>query len=219
MAMKCDSVGTLLGQYMDGELPPHQVALVEAELEHCERCQAELADLIAMRDAFRAPVLEAAQTVSFEGLWDRIAADLAAPGSAPKEAISPVPMPGRTSDSERPSVWARIMEAVRRTFAEQPLIPIGAAAAVAAAVVASVLMPAETERTSAPVAPGAAELSAVKPNEPAPALDEENNRAWISSVQYTKGVVIIDQIPDDPTQPTIVWHYDETATDEEVQGG
>lgn len=225
----------LLGPYLDGELSPEETALVEAEVEECTACQAELEGLVAMAEAFRAPVLAAAQAASFEGMWDRIESQL---GQKPVQQIAPTPTPAidpaafsgaRRAAEPQPGLWQRLVAAWNDVFGAQPLVPAALAAALVVAVAVAVLLP--DGRDKAPVERGGAEISAaspgkapvgpVEPVEPVEigAADEPNNRAWVSAVEYTKGTVIIDQIPDDPTEPTIVWHYDDEPTDEGTQGG
>jgi len=48
---RCDDVINLLTEYMDGDLPPDRVRLLEAELAICEPCTLFLQTLRRTRDA------------------------------------------------------------------------------------------------------------------------------------------------------------------------
>lgn len=98
------------------------------------------------------------------------------------------------------------------------------AAAVVVAVAVALLLP-DGSKDKAAGERGPAEISAAspaksgRPQEPVGVAGGGDNRAWISAVEYTRGTVIIDQIQDDPSEPTIVWHYDDEPVDSGVQGG
>lgn len=223
--MKHENIIELLGAWLDGELPEDQAAAVEAELAECVACQEELEGLVAMRDAFREPVLAAAQAASFDGVWERIEAQIG-------PSLSPVPVPEvlpeavrKAVTEERPGLWTRLAAAWDNVFGAQPLLPAAFAAALVVAVAIALLLP-DGSKDVVPSRGGEpASISAADPGKAgAPAVPiagsvEENNRAWISSVQYTQGTVIIDQVSDDPTEPTIVWHYEDEPVVEETQGG
>ena len=220
--MNCERVMGLLEQYMDDELLPELRAEVDDELASCGRCREELEALEAMREAFRAPVLAATAEASFDGLWERIEGEV---GAAREPAARP---PAWAPVGHPPDLWKRFIEGVRRLFAEQPFLPMGLAAA--AALVLAVLLLGRPGTDVEPVGGGVAqgeggskgaELSAVDPGakKSVAPVEPENNLAWVSSVEYTHGTVIIEQNQDDPAEPTIVWHYDEDAAENEAQGG
>lgn len=219
-----DRVNVLLGAYLDGELSEADSTLVEAELEGCSACQQELEGLVAMGDAFRAPVLAAAQAASFDGMWERIEAQIGA--AQPTLAAVPAEAAPRRAvvlDPE-PGLLRRLAAAWQNVFGAQPLLPAAFAAALVVAVAVALLLPDGKDGGGTGTAPGAgSEISALSPGSGAPkgpaVPDETNNRAWVSSVEYTRGTVIIDQVSDDPSEPTIVWHYDDELSDQGTQGG
>ena len=47
---------------------------------------------------------------------------------------------------------------------------------------------------------------------------EQNHLAYVSGVEYESGTVILDQDPEDPSQPLIVWHIEGEGEDAS-QGG
>ncbi|GMV41155.1 MAG: hypothetical protein AMXMBFR64_28710 [Myxococcales bacterium] len=220
-------VSELLGAWLDGELSEAEAAAVEAEVATCAACQEEVEGLVALREAFREPVIAAAQTASFDGVWERIEAGIAA---RPGASLSPVPVPEVLPDAvrraavEQPSLWERLRAAWSTVFGGQPVMAAAFAAAVVVAVAVALLLP-DGSKDKAAGERGPAEISAAspaksgRPQEPVGVAGGGDNRAWISAVEYTRGTVIIDQIQDDPSEPTIVWHYDDEPVDSGVQGG
>jgi anti-sigma factor RsiW len=51
--MKCDSTGSILGAYLDGELPADQAAAVQDHLGTCLHCSAEIAETARLQRSLR----------------------------------------------------------------------------------------------------------------------------------------------------------------------
>jgi anti-sigma factor RsiW len=51
--MQCSSAATMLGAYLDGELPPDQVAVVHEHLGNCVHCSSEIAELARLQRSLR----------------------------------------------------------------------------------------------------------------------------------------------------------------------
>lgn len=80
--MNCDQVHNLLGRFHDGELGQAEQAVIQAHLQHCPGCAAELAALTHLRGTVES--WGAVEPPS--DLWNRIAGQLAATG--PKHAAA-----------------------------------------------------------------------------------------------------------------------------------
>jgi anti-sigma factor RsiW len=70
--MNCRSVRNQLSPHLDGQLPPAAARQLEAHLERCAPCRAELADLHALRMLLAG----AAPPKAPPGFWDALHADL-----------------------------------------------------------------------------------------------------------------------------------------------
>jgi hypothetical protein len=101
------------------------------------------------------------------------------------------------------------MASISDLFSVQPWVPAAAGALVLAVAAYAVFAPGPTPGRG-PAEPG---------NSVAAAGSEGSNLAWVSSVEVDSGYVFIDQDPDDPTQPLIVWHIDEPAGVEDDSSG
>ena len=51
--MQCSSAETMLGAYLDGELPPDKAAVIQAHLGKCKRCSSEIAELARLQRSLR----------------------------------------------------------------------------------------------------------------------------------------------------------------------
>jgi anti-sigma factor RsiW len=91
-------IESLLGAYSLDAVDPEEAELVERHLRECPRCRAEVA---AHREV--AALLANTGTDAPEGLWDRIAADLAGDAPAPPLARPPFAV----LDGSRPAVSPR----------------------------------------------------------------------------------------------------------------
>ena len=83
-----DQMSELLAAYALDALPPDEAALVEEHLADCARCQSELASLRELAGQLGGPAAAVP-----EGLWERIASQLAAPSARSAEVL-PGPTPG-----------------------------------------------------------------------------------------------------------------------------
>lgn len=108
--MNCERVAELLQSYFDGELEPGLSDQVAAAIEGCPHCQDELAFLVQMREAIREPILRELNEVSFQGMWERIDAQLVAsptahtptaPANAGRANSPDIKPPIRSSTSHR----------------------------------------------------------------------------------------------------------------------
>jgi len=52
--MQCSSAATMLGTYLDGELPPDQSAVVQEHLGTCTHCSSEIAEMARLQRSLRA---------------------------------------------------------------------------------------------------------------------------------------------------------------------
>ena len=81
-----DEVAEMLATYSLDALPPEEAALVQQHLADCPQCRAELASLQEV-----AGLLASSATAPPEGLWDRIAGELAqAAGPPAAPALRPI---------------------------------------------------------------------------------------------------------------------------------
>jgi anti-sigma factor RsiW len=200
--MDCQRVSELLDQYFDGELSSDLTIEVESALGNCQHCQEELALLTEMREAIRGPVLKELQEVSLDGMWQRIQTEISE-GSVDEVVQERV--------VETAPGW---FESLKELFAARPFIPLGMGA-VAAAALFVVLLPVLTEQL-----PMDSAQTTGATNGPVAGTDQVdkpvNNIAFVSGVQYETGSIFIDQDPDDPEAPLIVWQIDdETISDPE----
>ena len=51
--MQCSSAATMLGAYLDGELPPDQTAVVQEHLGTCTHCSSEIAEMARLQRSLR----------------------------------------------------------------------------------------------------------------------------------------------------------------------
>ncbi len=220
--MNCSQVKEQLHPFADGELPPEEMAAVQAALADCLDCELELKELEATslfaREAFTAPVADVDLSGVFGGVMARIAAEDAA------EAAAAAPSP--TTDPEAPGLWERftswLSDAVRF---EQPLQSLGAMAAVILVVggIYSIAGPADTGSTSppndgitAPVVADGADDGAKKNAPRRRGMEQEqemvrSNGAAVESYEVAEGQLIIEGGADDA--PVVVWHVDNDEGD------
>ncbi len=52
--MQCNLAAAMLGAYLDGELPPDQVTIVQEHLGSCARCSSEIAEIARLQRSLRA---------------------------------------------------------------------------------------------------------------------------------------------------------------------
>lgn len=228
--MKCKDVQGVLEAFLDGELAPARRAEVEDHLAACDPCAEELAELATVgrlvRESIDLRVAEAVETGAFDGLWGRIAKE-----------IAPVPEPSTFWERLFGGLWER-----QRAF----LVPAVAAAAVLAIMVGLVATrtgerdngsgpEGETIAATAPVeelppyaAPSIAPPeSAVAATGGAPGGNAAPGRrgreeavaqtqAIIVAYEVDAGIVVIDSETDDPDQPVVVWHF---MPEDEKDGG
>ncbi len=200
--MKCAEVKDLLGAFVDGELEADEAQAVAAELERCETCRADVERLRLGREALIAAMEQEADEVSFDGLWDRIAARI--------EPVAP-PLP-----------WsARLRARLGEFWARRRFVLMPAAGLAAAAILAVVVLTGGP--TPPPAQPGGVEpptLARIGRGAPDAVASEgrplrrrapegmvASNEAFIEQYEVEAGTVVIDQDPEDPNQPLIVWHF------------
>ena len=228
-AMRCRDVQELLSAHLDGELEGARAAEVTEHTDSCPACAAEVQRLSALdgmlRDALFQPAEIAEEAGRFDQLWEGIAAEIGdelSPSSA-----QPTPTPA-------PSFWQRA-RAWWAAQPRQAWVPAMAAAAVLLIMVALVVSrtgdsgstdgggPTAPTVARAPVSelPPFAGPRIVKPEAPMVAepktgpaprrrapeeMVASRNEAFIVDYEVDRGIVLIDQDPDEPDQPMVVWH-------------
>ena len=194
----------LLHAYMDGETTPEETQFVEAELEADAAYRDELEGLRAMSEALRAPIEAEMAQVDLSGLWPAIEKEIRV-----EEPVRPVV-------TDAAPTW---MERLQSFFTIPQLGYVGAMALIG--VVGLWVMdgvPGEGAKgpdMGAPVvASGESQDSA---NQGSKGSLDGSNLAFVSGLEYESGTVFVDQDPEDPTAPLIVWHIEDDMGDS--QGG
>jgi len=219
---ECKRIEALLGPYFDGELAERERRQVEDELARCASCRAQLDQLHKLREALRGRYLEEAMRANLDGLLPAVM--------------------GKVRE-HRHTVWDRIsdwLDEVKLGLAS-PAVPLGAAGALALAVVTATLIysmqsgsepqpragavavaPAEDGHAVALAGPGEADVTLAGGDEDVrrrPRHDEAplgRNQCYITYYQVDSGIVIVDVDPDGET-PTVVWHFADDA--EQIEEG
>lgn len=228
--MDCREIRDSLDAFIDGELEKNQAAAVEAHLEGCEACHGEflassgLSDLLreGLTDVAHAAADEAAEAGRFESMWANIEAEITAP---------------EQSTATAPGLWERL----RTWWSEQMQQPVWIPAAAAAAtlvIILGLVIARQQPSVGSDAAPGAvasapveelppfaeprlepkavADNTTIKPKVQPRRREAEgmvaHNEAFIIDYEVDRGIVLIDQDPDEPDQPMVVWHIvDEDA--------
>lgn len=211
--MNCERVAELLQSYFDGELEPGLSDQVAAAIEGCPHCQDELAFLVQMREAIREPILRELNEVSFQGMWERIDAQLVA---SPTAAEQPVTAAAAKPTHESPGLLERIGGLMSGLFARPAFA--GAVGVCAVALVGYWVVGGSDSAQHQPQVGGGVQVATQGGSENSDAL---NNLAFVSSVTVSSGSVFIDQDPNDPEAPVIVWHIEDEVEPEQPshQGG
>ncbi|MCB9727663.1 MAG: zf-HC2 domain-containing protein [Deltaproteobacteria bacterium] len=210
--MNCQEVQKVLLPFADGELGAEEAAAVRAALASCPECEAELAEIAAVRmwarEAFEADVAD----VELGGVFDGVMARLEGEGALRGAPVAPVGAPEPPGFVERVSTW--MGELLRF---ERPMAAFAMAAAVAV-LLAGVFL-ASSDAPSVLPTPGAGpSVAQQQPSVTHPRRDMEvevvagRNAASVESFEAADGKVVIDH-QNDPDTPMVVWHIvDEGAT-------
>ncbi|NUN16094.1 MAG: zf-HC2 domain-containing protein [Myxococcales bacterium] len=213
--MNCERVTELLQSYFDGELEPELAEQVAAGIESCPHCQDEFALLVQMREAIREPILRELDEVSFQGLWERIDAQLVAQPAA--RAVLPThAATSPTRDVTSPAWGERFTGWLAAFFARPAFV-----AAIGVCAVALVVYSLTRDSNTSQDRPSGSTEGIAAANDGTSNAEPPNNLAFVSSVTVSSGSVFIDQDPSDPEAPVIVWHIEDEEEPEQPspQGG
>ncbi len=203
--MTAEERQALLHAYLDGETTPKETQFVEAELESDAEYRAEFEGLKAMSAALRAPIEAEMSQVDLSGLWPAIEKEIQVAEPVRQVIVDPAPT---------------FMERIQEFFTLRQVAYIAAVALISIVGVRFLNgVSGDMEPGAGTMEPTVASVDETKQDTNQGVSDSlnESNLAFVSGLEYESGTVFVDQDPEDPTAPLIVWHIEDDMGDS--QGG
>ena len=195
----------LLHAYVDGEVTEAERALVENERSANPAIQKKIEEIESLRVLAAEAFGSASSEVDLDGVYDGVMSHIADEGA------------GATAhDQAAHSLLESVIASLKAMFnVERPLIGLGAAACMGAAIALFVWSPGQ-ETTSPPDSPSVANHSQPTPKGARRGMELEGRLTGsVEKLQIAEGITRVE-FADDPDTPMVVWHEIEGETEDKA---